>query len=98
MKPVAVLFWGTKADEALFRAQKGPLTCVEPRGLEPLTPCLQSRRNRLSKTDLSVKAQVRGRLQWTGSAILSPMGPPRPTCQAGGRGSLGLSGEVPPDR
>jgi len=42
MTPVAVLFWGTNAKGAAPDMRKRPLTCVEPRGLEPLTPCLQS--------------------------------------------------------
>jgi len=43
MTPVAVLFWGTDAKGATPCMRKWRLTCVEPRGLEPLTPCLQSR-------------------------------------------------------
>ena len=40
---IAVLRCCTGTTEALSRDRKGPLTWVEPRGLEPLTPCLQSR-------------------------------------------------------
>jgi hypothetical protein len=39
---VAVLCWGTQAKEAASQSGKGPLTLVELRGLEPLTPCLQN--------------------------------------------------------
>ena len=40
---VAVLCWSTGTAEALWIMSKGPLTWVETTGLEPVTPCLQSR-------------------------------------------------------
>ena len=39
----AVLCSSTGGQRPSSTIGKGLLTCVEPRGLEPLTPCLQSR-------------------------------------------------------
>jgi hypothetical protein len=43
VNPVAILHWSTGMKEALPDEQKGPLTWVETRGIEPRTSCLQTR-------------------------------------------------------